>query len=239
MSLIKPGCDTRHIIQQAMNSKSLATLAEESSTYEARKGEPIDVKSELEGCQRPIRALYSKSDLENFRYICKGKTPDEIFEKLGIRVEYNKDGSKSISHYCWPFGGYCFKAAGIDEEKLLEGVTEIKGRCDLKGSELKNLAEVKKIGGNINIPLFTKIEDLSSIEYIGGDICCDAEDNADVLKLMKKIKLTPQTVRGSINPAISEILSRPYLVCSKSQDMNSALNALQARILYESNQPKE
>lgn len=228
MTLIHPGCDTRHIIRQAMNSKGLATLAEEEDTFQARKGEPIRHEP-MSPSEKRQKLICTKDDLEEFKASCKDKSPDEIFEKLGINVEYNEDGSKKISHYKWPFQAFSFKSAGIDEEKLLEGVTEIKGKCNLSGSSLKNLGEVKAIGRDLVVPYFSKVEDLSSIQRVGGNIICEIEDPKDAIAKLKDIKLNPKSIGGCVNPHDMFRMYGFSYISYIPKDMQQALNALQGR----------
>ena len=230
MTLIHPGCDKKYIIQKAMNSKSLATLANEEDTYQARKGEPIHHQPLSPSEKRP-KTICTKDDLENFKLSCKDKTPDEIFEKLGIDVEYNKDGSKKISHYKWPFKAFSFKSAGIDEEKLLEGVTQIKGKCDLTGSSLKNLGNVTTIGRDLVVPYFTNAEDLSSIQSVGGNIICETEDPKDAIAKLQEIKLNPKRIGGCINPHDMYRMYGFSYISHIPKDMQQALNDLQGNRL--------
>ena len=199
MALINPGCDTKHIIQQAMNCKTLAALAKEEDAFQEKKAAKITKAAHEMQHKKPV-TVCTKSDLEALKQKCRNKTPDEIFSILGIDVKYNEDGSKSISRYGWTPTAYNFKSAGIDEEELLSGVTEIKGNCNLMGSELTSLGSVKKIGGSLNIPLFTKVQDLSGVKSIGGNVTCYAENPEDSIALLKRIKLNPDCVGGYINP---------------------------------------
>ena len=222
MSLVNPGIDTRHVIEKFRNSKSLATLASEEDRYQsAIHGNPI----QRESGPKKIH-LYTKDDLENFKTLLKGKSTDEILELLGIEVTYNTDGSKSLSHYKWPFEGYSFASAGINEEELLNRVSEIKTNCDLTGSSLKNLGSVNKIGRNLTIPIFTKIEDLSNIKSIGGNIICDVENPLDAIDLIKKTKLNPQKIGGYIRTG--GIPSYYNYTMSLPKDIDTAIKSLMA-----------
>ena len=152
MSLIHPACDTRHIIQRAMKSKTLPTLAEEENMAKFLKDNNISIQYHTEPTSPHKRILCTKKDLQDFQTLITDKSNDEIFELLGIKVQYNENGSKSISHYKWPFKSFSFSTAGIDEKNLLDGVTEIQGICDLTGSSLEDLCSVKRIRGDLVIP---------------------------------------------------------------------------------------
>lgn len=238
MTFIHPAADSRHIIQRAMNSKTLATLAEEEDTYQMRKGSQTQSIQTPEPPSKKYRPIYSKEDIQNFKLKCQNKTPDEIFELLGIDVKYNEDGTKNISHYRWPHSSYSFQAAGINEEELLQGVKYIQGNCNLTGSYLKNLGDVKSIGGNLTIPLYSKAEDLSSIDYIGGNIICDSESQEDVIKLIKKLNLNPKSFNGHINPTEAyRYYFTQFMYPRLPHNMDEAIKELQAGIITAKNNP--
>ena len=232
MSLLKPGVDTHHVIQKFRNGRQLASIAGEDGTLK------VNTKAVLDGIredkEKPPIILCTKEDLIAFREKCESKSTDEILSYLGIESTYNENGSKTLSHYRWPFKGYSFAAAGIDEAKLLDGVTAIKGNCDLTGSSLKDLGSVSKIGGSLTIPLFTNVEDLSSIKSIGRDIYCEANDHKDAVELLKKLKLDKCKIGGYIKTGdkatsyyypIPSFITQPKDLEGKIQD----LAALQAR----------
>lgn len=197
MSLSKPGIDKHHVIKEFQHARQLASIANEGA--DAPK---VDTAKELESIredkEKPPIVICTKEDLIAFREKCHAKSQDEILSYLGIEATYNENGSKTLSHYKWPFKGFSFAAAGIDETKLLDGVTEIKGSCNLTGSSLANLGSVSKIGGSLTVPLFTSVKDLSSIKSIGRDIICDTNDAKDAVELLKKIKLNNCRIGGYI-----------------------------------------
>ncbi len=231
MSLIHPACDTRHIIRMAMNNKSLATLAEEEEKAKYLKENNLSIQYHTQPTPVHKRILCTKEDLQNLKYLLQGKSNDEIFDLLGIKVEYNENGSKSISHYKWPFNSFSFPAAGIDEEKLLDGVTEIKGLCDLTGSNLENLCSVKKIRGDLIIPLFTKLKDLNDLQQLNGNIICNAENLEDTKSVIKKLNINPQALRNGV------VTTRPWGIYSGEFyslpiQQTEQLNRIQAETSY-------
>lgn len=201
MSLTFPSSDTRHIIQKAMNSKSLTTLSKEEDAYQAQIAAQRDnVLKQPEPKSKSLPLILTKDDIESLRIALAGKSADEIFEKLGIDVEYNGHGKKVISHYKWPFECFNFKSAGINEAELLKDVVQIKGDCNLTGSYVKNLEDVEFIGGNLTIPLFGELEDLSGVKYIGRHVICNTEHLEDSIKRVKQLKLNPDYMGGYLNP---------------------------------------
>ena len=231
MSLSKPGIDTHHVIKKFQHARQLASIANEGA--DAPK---VDTEKALEGIRedktkRPV-VICTKEDLIALREKCKGKSQDEILSYLGIEATYNENGSKTLSHYKWPFKGFSFAAAGIDETKLLDGVTEIKGSCNLTGSNLQNLGSVSKIGGSLTVPLFTSVKDLSSIKSIGRNIICDVDNPQDAIDLIKKVNLNPKYLGGYIDTGNICQTSFSSYNLSFPQDMSKALNALQAKQSY-------
>lgn len=231
MSLIHPACDTRHIIQRAMKSKTLPTLAEEEQKAKFLRENNLTIEYHTKPTPPHKRILCTKEDLQEFQTLIKGKSNDEIFDILGIEVEYNENGSKSISHYRWPFSSFSFDIAGIDEEKLLDGVTEIKGYCDLTGSNLENLCSVKKIRGDLVIPLFTKLKDLNGLQQLNGNIICNAENLEDTKSVIKKLNINPQALRNGV------VTTRPWGIYSGEFyslpiQQTKQLNKIQAEASY-------
>ena len=229
MSLSKPGVDTHHVIQKFRNGRQLPSIAGEDGSYK------VDTKRVVEDIRadkaKPPVELCTKEDLIAFKKNCESKSTDEILSYLGIESTYNENGSKTLSHYKWPFKGFSFAAAGIDETKLLDGVTKIKGNCDLTGSSLKNLGSVKTIGGSLTLPFFTNAKDLSSIEYIGRNVICEVENPQDAMDLIKEVKLNPKQIGGYIDTGSVDGLHAD-LSFHFSQNMSDALNRLQAKKLY-------
>lgn len=231
MSLIHPACDTRHIIQRAMKSKTLPTLAEEEDMAKYLKDNNLSIQYHTQPTPVHKRILCSKDDLQNLKCLLQGKSNDEIFDLLGIKVEYNENGSKSISHYKWPFNSFSFSTAGIDEEKLLDGVTEIQGYCDLTGSNLENLCSVKRIRGDLIIPLFTKLKDLSGVQQIGRNIICSAENIEDTKDVIEKLNINPQALKNGV------VTTKPWGIYtgefySLPQQQTEQLNKIQAKASY-------
>ena len=231
MSLEKPGIDTHHVIKKFQHARQLASIANEGS--DAVKVDTAKALEEIrQDKQKPPVVICTKEDLIAFKEKCEGKTQDEILSYLGIESTYNENGSKTISHYKWPFKGFSFAAAGIDETKLLDGVTEIKGDCNLTGSSLKDLGSVSKIGGSLTIPLFTNAKDLSNVQSIGRNVICEVENPQDAIDLIKKLKLNPKYIGGHIDTGAFNPAYMDYGF-HFSQDMAQALNKLQAQQLYE------
>ena len=194
MSIDRPGIDTRHIIQMAMKAKTLKTLSKEEDEFQAKQSgvnniiHLFDYKTPF---QKPV---YTKDTIKEIKEYCKDKTPDEILDAMGIKVSYDYNGDKRLSHYGWPGNAYSFETAGIDENALLKDVKHITYYCDLTGSGLKNLGKVETIGGALFIPYFSKLEDLSSVKYVG-TVDSNAESAEDISELFKRLNFHPQTIR--------------------------------------------
>lgn len=211
----------RNMIRDVRNSRNMRYMVKEEDAR--KKNGKIVYMSDYKEIpfQKPV---YTTDTIDKIRKYCKGKTSDEIFEAMGIKVSYDDDGSKSISHYAWPNEAYSFKAAGIDENELLKGVKHIKGYCDLSGSSLKNLGEVETIDGTLFIPLFTKLEDLSSVKHVGA-VDCSGENAEDIAKLFKRIHFKPEKVEH-------QVAGYKYPYGMIGQATIDALKKLSAEITY-------
>ncbi len=224
MSIINPGTDSAHIIAKAMKAKTLTTLSKEQDALKA--GGKVGVRNSAE--ENPFQKfIYTADTIKEIKNYCKDKTPDEILKAMGIEVHYDAKGTKSISHYGWPRDTFSFAEAGIDEKELLKDVKYISGHCDLTGSRLKNLGSVEAISGVLYIPFFTKLEDLSSVKYVGA-VECNGENAEDISKLFKKLNFNPKTIRKNSGwvPHVGML----------SDTTSEAVKRLEAKIRYENKQ---
>ena len=121
---------------------------------------------------------------------------EKIFNYTGIKTKRNKKGELIISHYAQP-KKCSFEDYGIDEDKLLQQVSEIEGDADFKSSKATSLWNVKKIGGNAE---FTKseIQDLGELKIIGGDANF-AYSRVNHLKNLELIKGNAKFGYSSVN----------------------------------------
>lgn len=116
-------------------------------------------------------AINRKKDFLELKEILKDDITNNnqinIFNKVGISANKNPNGEIIISHYSQPNTGFTFKDLGIDENKLLKNVVEIKGNGDFIHSNLTIANELRKIGKDANF-MYSKIKSLNNLEYIGG-----------------------------------------------------------------------
>lgn len=188
MSLIKPGIDSRHIIRQAMNSKSLATLAEEEDTYQARNAK------QTKSTQFARRSQFCPQDRGKYT----DKSPEEIFERAAISTKKLQDGTLAISEYYKPDLWLTYEQLGIDEQKLVANVSKVLGTLYLNDSSLKSTGGIKVVQGDISIPADTKMEDMSSIKEVHGSIIVRADSKNEAQALLKKMKFKPNFVGGKV-----------------------------------------
>lgn len=206
MSYLNPGIDTGHIIKDAFNSRSLkkvvqdtpetlrdslvesGTLPKNATAADAIKWQQLQIHSPRERIPFLIKeTIYDQIDLEYVRDACRKATQDQLFEYLGIK----RDGD-TIDHYGWPQKRFSFKAVGIDEEKLLDGIKTIAGDCDLRGSELKSLGNVENVG-NLYLPYFTKVEDLSGLKDVKSATWRNVFDKEETEDMFRGLNLNTDT----------------------------------------------
>ena len=191
MQELNVGINAGHIIKSAVNAKSLGTLGAITDKADelAREGKTVRYYSGPD-----TRTFYQKYRFPRKEYrnamkkAVEGKTPQEILKMAGIETTVCKDGSKILSGYHAPTYWCTYKELGVDEKSLLDGVSHINGDCDLTGSYLKNLAGVEQINGRLTIPLFTRLEDLSSLKSVRS-IRCDAADKNIVAEVLSNLNL--------------------------------------------------
>jgi len=107
-------------------------------------------------------------EVKNFQAQLKdAKNTKEIFNKIGIETEEDENGKLTISHYNQPSQRVTFADLGIDEEKLMENVKEVKGNANFQKTSLKNIDNLEKVGGNTNI-IGTPIKSMKNLKEVGG-----------------------------------------------------------------------
>lgn len=198
MSYIKPGIDRGHIVQSAVNSKSLGYL------------------SNIEDTAR-MRALQSKYTPETIKGMLERRyaTPkqwsafDNVLTQLGVQVDY-KEGKRVLDTYKsnWINAKIAQKGLKIDESALIRGAKEVAQDCDLRGTTLKNLADLKKIGGSLTIDSFSNFDKdcFSNLEEIGRSLFVHLKNAGDMTDVLKNIGLDKSIVKGKIIPVIKNYI---------------------------------
>ncbi|MDR1168043.1 MAG: hypothetical protein LBK53_04020, partial [Heliobacteriaceae bacterium] len=128
----------------------------------------------LHGCEGQIqRALDAKPEFDAKREaVAEYQAKDNyirIFDIMGIRVEHAADGSFILSHYKGTVNNFRYTAVelGINENRLLQNVSEIKGSATFEGSGATTLKNLKRIGGKFEFN-DSRIEDVRNLEEING-----------------------------------------------------------------------
>ena len=218
----KVGINAGHVKQEALKAKSMSAFSNDTPqsllrAYQSCGWLPLSattkdalslkrslVSKELEKAHisheiERAKQLHPLAEPNNFTLdeiisMCKGKEPQEILRMLDIETQILPGGRKELSEYLWKPYNYSFKLAEIDENKLLEGVESIKGVCDLSGSCLKNLGSVKSVGELI-LPTFTRIEDLSGLEHVGKIRVNELFRSSEICDIMNKLNLKPDVLK--------------------------------------------
>jgi hypothetical protein len=116
-----------------------------------------------------------KKQIKDFHQTVNKNNIKEILNYFGIEATKDKkDGLYIISHYGMEKAknneNYFqhFEDFGINENDLFKFIKEIKDYANFQDTNVTNLGNLKRIGGNA---LFTesKLNNLSKLEYIGGD----------------------------------------------------------------------
>ena len=96
---------------------------------------------------------------------------------------------------------------------------------------MENLCSVKKIRGDLVIPLFTKLKDLNGLQQLNGNIICNAENLEDTKSVIKKLNINPQALRNGV------VTTRPWGIYSGEFyslpiQQTEQLNRIQAEASY-------
>ena len=125
------------------------------------------------GKERDIEtALNAKPKFDNLRKqiadLQKNNDYLGVFKLLNINVENAPDGTYIISEYNPKYNAqYTLFDLGVDENALMQNVSEVSSSLNLDGSSLTSLKKLKKIAGKLNLG-DNKINDLRSLEMING-----------------------------------------------------------------------
>lgn len=127
---------------------------------------------QLKGCEDKIKtAIDAKPKFDELRTdlakLQAEKRYDEIFQKIGVKVEKAQDGSLILPSYSAKIGDFTLTELGVDENALFANVSEIKGDADFSSSSLTNLGHLKKVGGKF-IFEGSNINDIRNLAEING-----------------------------------------------------------------------
>jgi len=109
----------------------------------------------------------------NFPNGIENATTQEILESAGIKCNKDKHGLLTISHYAQPDDDFSYEDLGVDENKLLKDIKEIKGDADFIMSKATSLYNLKTIGGHV-LFMDSQITDLGKLKTIRKDAYFEA-----------------------------------------------------------------
>ncbi len=132
----------------------------------------------------------------------------KILDYLGFEPIRKEDGTLSIERYHELQKGRSFAEFGIDEAKLFEQISEIRGDASFQGSDLTTLMNLKKIGGFATFSE-SNIIDTGELETIGKD----AYFSFSVVKKLPKLK----TINGAASISDSNLTQKDFknIQCEK------------------------
>lgn len=135
--------------------------------------------------------------------------PEVIFKELGLEPQKKEDGTFSIFKFEEP-SEYTYSEIGIDEQKLIDCVSEIRNYADFNSSNIKTLKTLRKVGEFLDITN-SKITSLGTLESVGGELRAQNSNLKDLgnlkfvgtganfanthIKTLNKLKV----VKGSLN----------------------------------------
>ncbi len=99
----------------------------------------------------------------------KNNNTKEILTLLDFKPEELTDGTLSIEEYNQPSEFFTFSDLGIDENRLLNCISEIRGDAILEDSSAQSLGNVRYIGGDLDC-CNSHLISTGELEKIGGEL---------------------------------------------------------------------
>ena len=125
-------------------------------------------EEEFERAYDKIKAINDfKTELSKQGIDYKTCSTEQLLNATGIKTERNEEGKLILDCYKQP-DKFTFEDIGINENRLLKDVVEIKGDANFKNSSVTSLGDLRNIGGNANFS-YLKIKSLGNLENIGGN----------------------------------------------------------------------
>ena len=153
-------------------------------------------KDVILGIDSPLKEHAMKCVLRNkFPKGIENYSTQEILETLGIKCKKDKDGLLILSGYDQP-GNYTFGDLGIDENKLLKDIKEIKGYANFISSNATDIGSLQTIDGEV---------------YFRTNDCI-------LKKLWTQHILSQKFPKGVENYSTQEILEAFGIKCKKDKD---------------------
>lgn len=195
MSFIRPGIDTQHLINQAMNSKSMQTMVREQDKYAIQNMTPQNYE------------IYLRK-LEKLRKSAPLSKSEETLVKLGSYVKHRKDGTKSIEKFNsnWIQTKLKQIKSDLTETDLMKDVSKVAGDCDLRGTTVADLSSLKKVGGTLTVDTASKLKSLSGIEEVLGSVMVHAKNESTAKEFLQSLGLNLSAIKGKIIPVIKNYL---------------------------------
>ena len=139
-------------------------------------------EEEFERAYDKIKAINDfKTELSKQGIDYKTCSTEQLLNATGIKTERNEEGKLILDCYKQP-DKFTFEDIGINENRLLKDVVEIKGDANFKNSSVTSLGDLRNIGGNANFS-YSKIKSLDNLENIGRDIILSYSDVKSLGKL--------------------------------------------------------
>ena len=195
MSYLHPDIDTQHLIEQAMNSKSLASLGR-------MHDESVILQMSPEQYAQYIKRL------EDARKTGFLSSADETLAKLGVNVKYNQDKARLIEKFNSGWTQIKLKQmkSNLSEKDLLNGASEVVGDCDLRGTSIQDLSFLKKIGGTLTVDTSSQLKNLNGVKEILGSVFVHAKNESCAKEFIKAVGLNSAAIKGKIIPVIKNYL---------------------------------
>lgn len=137
-------------------------------------------KIEIEQLKKKFNTEYTSADkLAITLGLKKDYTnPEVLLNEFNFVPKKQQDGTYSILYYKQP-DDYTFEDIGINEQNLIDNVSEVRNNADFSSSNIKTFNTLKKVGKDFDITN-SKITSLGAVESIGGRLIAN---NSNLMNL--------------------------------------------------------
>ena len=116
----------------------------------------------------------------------------KLLNELGFNAQSDERGNIILDKYGIPekYNDFAVSELGIDEKKLLENVSKIKGDADFSTSTIHKFDNLKEVEGDLILVSNTTMNSLGSVEKIGGTLYANDTKLSDLGELTEVGNIT-------------------------------------------------
>jgi len=141
-----------------------------SHNIKSKIKEATKIKNEIQKLKKKFNTEYTSADKLAIELGLKKDytNPEVLLNELNFVPKKQKDGTYSILYYKQP-DDYTFEDIGINEQNLIDNVSEIRNNANFNSSNIKTFNTLKKVGKHLDVTN-SKITSLGTIESVRGEL---------------------------------------------------------------------